>query len=261
MSENNLQVCKNCNEPLKGLYCSHCGEKIVESQDFSIKIILTQFFSGLFNIDAKFYKTFINLIFKPGKLTVQYIEGVRKPFMKPIQVFLISNVLFFILLTQADILKIPSKYYFNSGREINIEQKLDKNNYSKVMLMQDFDIKSSNLSKSLVIIILPLMALVLLVLNFKTKFLYGMHIIFAMHYISFFFICCLMAISVSKLGNRAVQIFMISFNFLYLFFAIKKVYKNSYLISFFKAIILLVSFVGITGFYRELISFLSFKSI
>lgn len=91
----NSASCKNCNQPLIGKFCHNCGEKVVEKTDFSLKTLFHQLVDGLFNIDSKVYQTFIYLLFKPGKLTTNYLDGIRKPFMKPIQVFLISNVLFF----------------------------------------------------------------------------------------------------------------------------------------------------------------------
>ncbi|MDX1317415.1 MAG: DUF3667 domain-containing protein [Xanthomarina gelatinilytica] len=257
----NSASCKNCNQPLIGKFCHNCGEKVVEKTDFSLKTLFHQLVDGLFNIDSKVYQTFIYLLFKPGKLTTNYLDGIRKPFMKPIQVFLISNVLFFLLLTQADILRIPAKYYFNSGRDLNIETKLLQTESTQAELLQAYDGLSANLSKSIVIIIVPVLALVFWILFYKNHFLFGMHLIFAMHYLSFFFISCLLAISVVSLGNRAVQVFIVLVNFIYLFFALKHVYKSKQAMVFFKALVILLAFVGITALYREFISYLSYKLV
>jgi hypothetical protein len=254
-------TCKNCSENLNGKYCYACGEKVVEKNDFSLKTLVNQMIDGVFNIDSKVYKTFANLLFKPGKLTTSYIEGIRKPFMKPIQVFLIANILFFLLLTQADILRIPAKYYFNSGKSLNIEEKLVHLKISETELFQKYDTVSANVSKSLVIIMVPLLALVLWILNYKSNFLYGMHLIFAMHYLSFFFLCCLLAVTVSVFGNKMVQLFILSFNLLYLYLSTKQVYKNTIIVSIFKSIVIVISFVFLTAGYRTVISYLSFKML
>jgi hypothetical protein len=255
----NSTSCKNCNETLTGKFCHNCGEKVVEKTDFSLKTLFHQLVDGFFNIDSKVYKTFIYLLFKPGQLTSNYIEGIRKPFMKPIQVFLITNVLFFLLLTQADILRIPAKYYFNSGKDLNIEEKLNKTKRTEQELFQTYDNLSTNLSKSAVILIVPVLALAFWVLFYQSQFLFGMHLIFAMHYLSFFFISCLLAITVVNLGNRAVQAFIVLVNFIYLFFAMKHIYKSKTFMVFFKAIVIVIAFIGITAIYREFISYLSYK--
>lgn len=255
----NGESCKNCNEPLIGKFCHNCGEKVVEKTDFSLKTLFHQFIDGLFNIDSKGYQTFIHLLFKPWKLTAYYLEGIRKPFMKPIQVFLISNILFFLLLTQADILRIPAKYYFNSGRDLHFEAKLSETGSSETELIQAYDNLSTNLSKSAVILIVPVLALIFYILFYKNHFLFGMHFIFAMHYLSFFFLSCLLAISMVKFGNRAVQVFIVITNFIYLFFAIKHVYKNKSVMVFFKVLVILLAYIGITALYRDFISYLSYK--
>ena len=255
----NKPTCKTCNETLKGKFCHNCGEKVVEESDFSIKTLSSQIVDGVFNVDSKFYKTFVSLLFKPGKLTISYIEGIRKPYMKPIQVFLITNILFFLLLTQADILRIPAKYYFNSGRNINIEAKTKDSKLTETQIYQKYDKVSSDVSKSLVILIVPLLAFILWLLFLKSRFLFGMQLIFAMHYLSFFFLICLLAIVVSKFGNRVVQIFIVGINLTYIYIAMRKFYKNNIIWSIIKAIAFIISFAVITLLYREFISAVSFK--
>lgn len=254
-------TCKNCGETLKGKYCFECGEKVVETNDFSLKTMLGEVVDGIFNIDSKVYQTFLNLLFKPGKLTSKYIEGIRKPFMKPIQVFLITNILFFLLLTQADILRIPAKYYFNDGIKEKVFELVQNSGKTEIQLSQEYDSISTNFSKGAVIIFVPLLGVILWVLFYKNNFLFGMHLIFAMHYLSFFFLSCLLAITVNRFGNRAVQIFITLTNVLFLILAIKQVYKNSLFISIFKSIIIIISFVFLTAGYRTLISYLSFKML
>ena len=93
-----FQTCKTCSETLQGTYCHKCGEKVVEESDFHFKTLVKETFGGIFNFDSKIFKSFYYLLLKPGKLSVNYVEGVRIPFMKPIQLFLVINVFFFLLL-------------------------------------------------------------------------------------------------------------------------------------------------------------------
>ena len=178
----NNESCKNCSAQLVGKFCHNCGEKVVEKTDFSLKTLLHQFVDGVFNIDSKVYKTFIHLLFKPGILTIRYIEGIRKPFMKPIQVFLIANVLFFLLLTQADILRIPAKYYFNSGKNLNIEKKMVATGSTETELVQSYDRVSTNISKSAVVLIVPVLAIAFWVLFYQTRFPLPLHLILSLLY-------------------------------------------------------------------------------
>jgi hypothetical protein len=253
------ETCKTCSETLQGTYCHKCGEKVVEERDFHFKTLLKETFGGIFNFDSKIFKSFYYLLLKPGKLTVNYIEGIRTPFMKPIQLFLVINVFFFLLLTQADILRIPAEYYFVDNREIDLIEMSQQSGISEVELRHRFDTDSANYSKALVIILIPFFALILMLVNFQKRLFYGKHIIFALHYFSFFLVFCVLLIVINNLGNKILQLTIVGANFLYLFFAIRTFYRDKFWISAIKAFITLVLFLSLILTYREFISNLTFQ--
>lgn len=254
-----IETCKNCGEQLQGVYCHSCGEKVVESNDFLLKTLLGQVADGLFNIDSKVFRTFKYLLFKPGRLSTNYVEGIRKPFMKPIQLFLISNVLFFLLLTQADILRIPATYYFTDNRAESVRKAMNETGLSEPELRQAYDKKSTDLSKAAIFLMIPLLMLVLAALFFQSKRFFGMHLIFSIHYVSFFFLSCLLAVLVSNFGNKLPQYIIISLNLFYLILAIREFYKTKWSFTILKSTLFLIAFIGLTLGYRTFISYVSFK--
>ncbi|MCK7589116.1 DUF3667 domain-containing protein [Subsaxibacter sp. CAU 1640] len=255
----NPSLCKNCEQTLVGKYCHFCGEKVVEEKDFYFKTLLKESVDGIFNLDSKVFKSFYYLIFKPGELTVNYVEGIRKPFMKPIQLFLLINVLFFLFLTQADILRIPAEYYFRNDNQTALNQMSEQVGISELELKHQYDSNTTNFSKAAIIVLIPFFALILLMVNYKKQIAFGKHMIFALHYFSFFLVFCVLLIVVSKLGNVVLQISIVAVNFLYLFFAIKKFYKNNMFFSALKAFSILVLFLTLILLYRQLISDVTFK--
>lgn len=76
-------TCINCKSKLEGPYCHQCGEKIVTEKDFTIKKLLKQTVDVFTHLDSKIFLTLKFLLLKPGKLSEDYVEGLRKPFMKP----------------------------------------------------------------------------------------------------------------------------------------------------------------------------------
>ena len=249
--------CKNCNQTLQGKYCHSCGEKIVENQDFSIKTIFREAVDGFTNVDSKFLKSFKYLLFKPGKLTKTYVEGIRKPFMKPIQIFLIANLLFFFFLPKSDILRIPSAYYFTvEFRVDSLKEKSTESGLSQQELMKLYDSKSATYSKAFVFIIIPFFAMLLALVNFLKKYQFGKHVIFAIHYFSFFLLFCVLLLLIPYVeGNSMViQISIVAVNFLYLLFAIKTFYRDRWIISGVKALVGMTGFIFIALQYRSLIS-------
>lgn len=48
------------------------------------------------NADSRLWRTFATLVRRPGEFTRAYMRGVRVPYLKPLQLFLIVNVVYFV---------------------------------------------------------------------------------------------------------------------------------------------------------------------
>jgi hypothetical protein len=90
--------CLNCGQPLTGNenFCSYCGQKNTTKQ-LSFSVFLNNLFSGFFSYDSRFWRTFIPLLTKPGKVSKQYIEGKRERFVNPFQLYLNVSIIFFLI--------------------------------------------------------------------------------------------------------------------------------------------------------------------
>lgn len=63
------------------------------------------------HFDGKFYRTFKRLVLSPGSVTRHFEQGRAVPFMKPVQLFIVSNLLFFILVGPSRIFAISLGRY------------------------------------------------------------------------------------------------------------------------------------------------------
>ena len=90
--------CLNCGQPLHegDNFCSHCSQ-VNDERRISIKDYFSGFFSNFFSFDSRFYKTIVPLLFKPGKVSKEYIEGKRKKYTNPFQLYLHTTIIFFLL--------------------------------------------------------------------------------------------------------------------------------------------------------------------
>lgn len=90
--------CLNCKQPISYYdnFCSECGQ-VNDLQRVSIKQFISEFFSGFFSFDTRFFKTFVPLLFKPGKVTKEYVKGKRKKYVNPFQLYLNVTIVFFLL--------------------------------------------------------------------------------------------------------------------------------------------------------------------
>ncbi|MGY0392546.1 DUF3667 domain-containing protein [Bizionia sp. KMM 8389] len=93
----NKHTCKNCETRYNDsfAYCPHCGQK--RNDVLTLKVLFYNTISNYFSFDARFFKSFMPLMFKPGFLAHKYIEGKRLLYLHPGQMYIFVSVIFFFL--------------------------------------------------------------------------------------------------------------------------------------------------------------------
>ncbi|MFD1314613.1 DUF3667 domain-containing protein [Namhaeicola litoreus] len=91
--------CLNCNSPLQldDNFCHQCGQ-VNDTSKISLKQYFSQYLSGFFNFDNRLWKTVYPLLFKPGKVTREYVQGKRMSYVNPFQLYFHVTIVFFLLL-------------------------------------------------------------------------------------------------------------------------------------------------------------------
>lgn len=91
--------CLNCGYPFAGneVYCPECGQKN-NSKRINFGSFLKEVFNGFTSWDAKFWKTLFPLLFRPGRVSKDYIEGKRARYTNPFRFYLTTSVIFFLIL-------------------------------------------------------------------------------------------------------------------------------------------------------------------
>lgn len=87
-------TCLNCGEKLLGEFCWRCGQ---EAADFHrpLRSLAADFLDNVLNLDSKLLRTIGPLLFKPGRLTREYLEGRRASYVKPPRLYLITALIAF----------------------------------------------------------------------------------------------------------------------------------------------------------------------
>jgi Protein of unknown function (DUF3667) len=85
--------CRNCGSALLGSYCHACGQKAQIHR--SITGIMHDLLHGVLHLDGKLWNTLPLLVWRPGRLTREYIEGKRARHVSPMSMFLFSVFLMF----------------------------------------------------------------------------------------------------------------------------------------------------------------------
>ena len=70
--------CLNCGTHLTtdDNFCGRCGQ-VNDTKRLSVKQYFSEYLSGFLNFDNRFLKTVIPLVFKPGFVTKEYVDGKR----------------------------------------------------------------------------------------------------------------------------------------------------------------------------------------
>ena len=92
-------TCKTCGNVFTGIYCNHCGEKVIEPKDRSFKSFIGNFLTAITLADNRFLKTLWLTIKNPGFLSKEYANGRRVNYLRPLQMFFVLNLIYFLFPT------------------------------------------------------------------------------------------------------------------------------------------------------------------
>ncbi|WP_046744734.1 DUF3667 domain-containing protein [Kordia zhangzhouensis] len=91
------KICPNCDYQLTPYhnFCPNCGQKVDDK--LSMRVLFHNTIMNYFSVDARFFRSFIPLLIKPGFLAKQYVGGKRLMYLHPAQFYLFASIVFFFL--------------------------------------------------------------------------------------------------------------------------------------------------------------------
>jgi hypothetical protein len=89
-------TCKSCGNKFTGNFCNECGEKVQHASDRSFKRFIETIFKAITFADSTFAKTLWLVLKKPGFISREFIEGRRVNYLKPLSLFLVLNLAYFL---------------------------------------------------------------------------------------------------------------------------------------------------------------------
>ena len=88
--------CLNCGTGLKGPFCYFCGQPDRNFMRF-FPALFRDLMEDVLDLDSRFMRTLKPLLFKPGRLTRDYMNGRRFRYAPPMRVYIFSSIVFFLL--------------------------------------------------------------------------------------------------------------------------------------------------------------------
>lgn len=89
--------CLNCGNTVEKRYCTHCGQENVESRQ-SAGHLFFHFFEDLTHYEGKFWSSMRLLIFHPGVLSREYLDGRRNRYLVPVRMYIFVSFISFVIL-------------------------------------------------------------------------------------------------------------------------------------------------------------------
>lgn len=87
-------LCLNCGADLPGAFCPDCGQRDQPLQQ-PAGVFIREAISEYFGIDGRLWRSIGLLLFRPGALTVAYLEGRRQQYLRPLRLYLTATLAFF----------------------------------------------------------------------------------------------------------------------------------------------------------------------
>ncbi len=88
--------CLNCGTGLEGPFCYYCGQPDRNFLRF-FPVLLREFLEDFLELDSRFARTMRPLLFHPGRLTRDYLDGRRFRYTPPMRLYLFASIAFFLL--------------------------------------------------------------------------------------------------------------------------------------------------------------------
>lgn len=184
------QVCKNCGNHFTGKFCNNCGEKVYNEKDKKVSHLFEEAFHFITHFEGTFFTSLKTIIRTPGKLSMDFCNGIRKKYFKPLSFFLML-VIIYLLFPLFEGLNMNLYYYttndlYGSYALQKTQAVMQAKGMTWDQLTAVFHNKGEKVSKFLLFTIIPSMALFSWLLGFKKRKYYYDHFIFATEAASFY---------------------------------------------------------------------------
>jgi hypothetical protein len=245
----------------------------LHARDLTFRGLFSQLTQAVTNIDGRLIRTFRYLIRRPGTLTMAFMNGQRKPFVGPVQLFLIANVLFFTTesLTGGKVFTTPLASHirtqpWNEYAAQLVAHRLQTKNLTLDLYEPIFDKAMALNARSLIIFMALSFAPVLIAVFPRNRHPVVVHPVFSLHLYAFLLLLLCVATAIppverlfggagfdSETLDHAIAIGILISCAAYLFFATRPVYGARGAIRLLQVATLTVGVAGIILGYRFLL--------
>lgn len=270
-------TCKSCGNTFTGNYCNECGEKVLHASDRSLKRFAATIFKAITFADSKFVKTLWLVLKKPGFISKEFIEGRRVNYLKPLQLFLVLNLAYFLFpviqlfnaslntqLRSSSVLLALSNLYSNVVASKVASMGIDFSSFSLI-----YNLKTVGLAKLMVMVFVVIASLPLNLLYYKRNRFFTDHIDYMVELACYNLLVNAIVLSIiaaftgigNYLNETSLTILFISTNLYFLIRSSAQFYDEKGWRLVTKSIVMMLFLKVALELYRSILFFLTIWSI
>jgi hypothetical protein len=201
--------CVACDAEVPGTFCGACGEKRADLRDLRLRTFLRDALESLTDADARAYRTFRVFFTRPGQLTADYVTGRRRMWLSPLQLFLAVNLVFFLVASLLPVRTFTTslyahtemQWYSGMARQMLWTRVLAAEEFDMHGYQQRFDAASEQYAKSLVIVLVPLLAGFLALVRARRREPFTQHLVFTLHTVAWLLVVLMGVGALRRLGG------------------------------------------------------------
>ncbi|MCY3540480.1 MAG: DUF3667 domain-containing protein [Gammaproteobacteria bacterium] len=204
-------VCSNCGFARQGKWCSTCGQN---DRDYRrLFPVLSEVVGEMFEADSRVWRSLRILFLQPGFLSLEFSRNRRAYYLSPFRLYLFASVLYFIVM---------SFFKGTVDTDVTVAESVGTLNFG--IFFEYLPIS--------VLLALPLYAL-LLQFVFIGRHGYAEHFVFVLHVQTIGFVVLMFFIPWMVRENNLLQYlsYFLALS-VYMFFALKRFYSLSWLLTF-----------------------------
>ena len=240
-----IETCPNCSTSLLGSHCHECGQKKIESNEYSLKRFIGRAINDFTDLESnKVLRTLSAMIVRPGLLVVEYLSGRRGSYLGPLKLYLTFSALYFLFAwtVLSDVRGGSSERIARNPMTVSMAQ---RRGLDAKALADKIKEKTEKYASGLRIFSVLVSGTFLAALYFRMRKYYVEHLVFSLYYYSFDFFCksffALLFLVFAAIGLKLPVMILNLFYpiaLIYLVFALRRVYQQKWAMTVLKAVVL-----------------------
>ena len=275
------EPCPTCASPVATPYCATCGEQRASDRHYTLGHLGAELVETITHADGRALRTVRALVARPGELTAAYMRGARRPYLAPLQFFFLVNIVFFLWvgISHTNMFGTPLQFHVQGAFYSDLAQRLVSARLAARHVTYDtyaaaFNHAAALQSKSLIILMVPLLAVLAAIITLPVRRPATQHVVFALHVMTAVLLlvigleCVLVVVQLMlkavgvhprwQVLDQTSAVLLVLVLGAYVHRALRRAYQNTPAGATIRAVLFAVAFIPVIFLYRAVLFFTTF---